>query len=71
LRVTVENESSYWTVRVEESGFTTALHKAHRGTLRAAKLAGIEFAVFHLGGPAVVDQSPEQLAETLGWKMEW
>ena len=71
LRVTVEDESTYWTVRVEEPGATTALYKAHRGTLRAAKVAGIEFGVFHRGGSAVVDQSPEQLAEVLSWTVEW
>src|SRR5690348_8596080 len=71
LRVTVEDECTYWTVRVEEPGATTALYKAHRGTLRAAKVAGIEFAVFHRGGSAVVDQSFEQLALVLSWNVEW
>jgi hypothetical protein len=70
MALSVENDSDCWTVRVQALADVRTLYKAHRSTVDAAKVAGIEFAMFRLGG-ATLTGSPERLADTLAWKERW
>jgi hypothetical protein len=70
MALSVENDSGCWTVRVQALAGVRTLYQAQRSTIEAAKVAGIEFAMFRLGGATLAD-SPEKLAHALAWKERW
>jgi hypothetical protein len=67
----IDDEANYWTVSVQDPGASKTLYQAHRGTLRGAKLAGIEFILFYLDGATAADRKPEQVETTLVWSVGW
>jgi len=69
LALSVETGVDCWMVHVRVPGDSKMLYEAHRGTLAAAKAAGLEFAIFHDGDST--PGSPERLAGALTWKEQW
>jgi hypothetical protein len=69
LVCTVEDDSSQWTLRVQDAG-DHILYTAYRGGRRAAQVAAAEFAAFRVLGPAS-GVSPERLAMEFAWQQSW
>jgi hypothetical protein len=69
LALSIDADLDHRTIRVQ-SRDTGTLYKAHRSSVDAAKIAGIEFAVFYQGGETL-DDSPEKLASALPWREQW
>src|SRR5689334_17949882 len=59
LALSVADGSDTWTVRVHAVAGGRLLYEAHRSSLAEAKAAGVEFAMFRLGG-ATLANSPEK-----------
>lgn len=70
LAISVEADSSQWTLRVQESGKNQTLYTAHRGGAGAAQVAAADFAIFRVLGPAS-RVSPDRLAQELKWQEYW
>jgi len=70
LRLTVHQDLDYWTSRVNFQGAHKPLYEARRRCLDDAKVAGIEFAIFHVFGTTMRD-SPEKVAGALQWKEQY
>jgi hypothetical protein len=70
LAFSVEDNSGDWTLRVQDSAANRTLYTAHRGGVRAAQLAAIEFAIFCVLG-AASRLSPDRLAQELTWQENW
>jgi hypothetical protein len=70
LSLSIESESAGWTVRIQRLSDRKILYHGQRGTIAAAKAAGIEFAMFHAGG-ATLQAGPDKLASALVWKELW
>lgn|SRR6478672_7558738 len=69
LRITVSDGASSCTVRVQASDNDKILYNAHRSTVAGAKLAGVEFAIFHTGSASF--QSPETVTRSLAWRQNY
>src|SRR5262249_7760436 len=50
LSLCIESEPAGWMLRIQRASDRKDLYQAERGTIAAAKAAGIEFAMFHAGG---------------------
>ena len=67
LRLTVERHESHWQAFVFDRKASLVLYRAERNTTHGAKVAAVEFSLFHLLGPAH-GQDPEDITERLGWR---
>jgi hypothetical protein len=70
LRMTVEPHESHWQTFVFDRKASLVLYRAERNTMHGAKVAAMEFALFHLLGPTH-GKDPEEIAERLGWRRFW
>jgi len=70
MALSVAHESDGWAVRVQALGGAGTLYQAQRSSVAAAKVAGVEFAMFHVGVETLAD-TPEKLAGALAWREQW
>ena len=70
LALSVETDSSQWTLRVQDGARNEMLYTAFRSGIRAAQLAAAEFAILRVQG---FDSRmvPDRLASELDWKEYW
>src|SRR5260370_36902935 len=64
LRFAVRPHEGYWQAFVFDRKASLVLYRAERNTTHGAKVAALEFALFHLLGPAH-DRNPEEITERL------
>src|SRR5260370_38451870 len=67
LRLAVQSHEGHWQAFVFDGKASLVLYRAERNTTHGAKVAAVEFALFHLLGPAH-GQDPEDVTERLGWR---
>ncbi|HEY2017141.1 MAG TPA: hypothetical protein VGH38_26730 [Bryobacteraceae bacterium] len=71
-----ETDAGCWTAEVipigdtQERGTAQPLYTARRGSLQAAKIAAVEFAMFRAAGTSPWE-NPERVAGHLPWKSYW
>ena len=70
LALSLETDSGDWVLRVQDSTRRETFYTAHRGGVRAAQLAAVEFAIFRVLGPTS-PLSPDRLARELAWQEYW
>jgi hypothetical protein len=70
LAFSVENNCGDWTLRVQDPARSATLYTAHRGGVRAAQVAALEFAIFFVLG-AASRVSPDRLNQELAWQEYW
>jgi hypothetical protein len=70
LAISVETDSSQWTLRVQDCGNSRTLYTAYRGGAVAAQVAAAEFAICRVFGPSSAAR-PDRLANELNWQEYW
>ena len=70
LRLSVETHPEGWQAQVRDRSNGRTLYSAHRCSLRAAKVAAAEYAVFGAVG-AAGQKTPEAMAQDLPWDESW
>jgi hypothetical protein len=70
LTLTVQMDSTQWTLRVRDQARNQALYTAYRSGESAARVAAAEFAIIHVLGFAS-QINPHQLASQLNWQEHW
>ena len=67
LRLVVQLHEGHWQAFVFDRKASLVLYRAERNTTHGAKVAAVEFALFHLLGPAH-GKDLEEITERLGWR---
>jgi len=67
LRLAVRLHEGHWQAFVFDRKASLVLYRAERNTTHGAKVAAVEFALFHLLGPAH-GKDPEEITERLAWR---
>src|SRR5260370_41305917 len=66
LRFAVRPHEGHWQAFVFDRKASLVLYRAERNTTHGAKVAALEFALFHLLGPAS-DRAPEETTDRQAW----
>jgi hypothetical protein len=67
LRFAVQSHEGHWQAFVFDRKVSLVLYRAERNTTHGAKVAALEFALFHLLGPAH-GQDLEEITERVAWR---
>jgi hypothetical protein len=67
LRLAVQSHEGHWQAFVFDRKASLVLYRVERNTTHGAKVAAVEFALFHLLGPAH-GQDPEEITERVAWR---
>src|SRR5450759_1238825 len=67
LRLAVQSHEGHWQAFVFDRKASLVLYQTERNTKHSTKLDAVEFALFHLLGPAH-GQDPEEITERVAWR---